>query len=590
MNMTRHVLQGTAALLSSVLAAAPPLPLVDPDVKPVTSCSAALVSFRNERDGWLTACEQLLRTQDGGRSWSKTALLGQVITRPYGNIEHLTDLIWLSADKGLAMGHGAPAVLRTEDGGQSWKQLPLPVNQWPYDVEAVGERVWMCGSSGRILRSDDAGLTWKDLPGTPFNGDDRCMTLSFLDANDGWAGGADGSLWRSSDGGDTWERMSAPPPPPQSEGPGPGRSRGWRELMRITPLVAWAELDSGRFRTTDGGKTWEPTHRLGELKPHPVVVRQGARLPWVAHSTGGSQDPSALEPLMNKWAPWGEQGVVSPDLAFFQAGVQVRNSPPLSAGGSSRVQLQGLESARGGSWGWAGPRTFRSYDGETWFAAGSVPAPVTRIAALDSGVVLARTASGDLFRSGGDGGDWTKTESPLDARDFALSVGEPAPKRLSPECVLSARPATLTVHFGMNGCFGGSESQLKLELQERGASAKVKLDGGFEKSGEKFLHSLSRQKAEAAARALVQAALRDETETHCHSTSETFATLEWSCGEDETEVKGGPVRLSSHDCDPSGVELGNNDDSREHPPNSYSRAIGVAHEAERIAQELLDSR
>ncbi|WNG60369.1 hypothetical protein F0U59_40920 [Archangium gephyra] len=593
---------------------------VDPDVKRLSHCDPRDISFRNEQEGWLrTACDKWFRTDDGGRSWREFNVREEMLVQERESLSgaaqpddsddssngslRLTDLLWLSSTEGLALVNDAPMAFRTEDGGRSWTRLTLPVkNHFFRKLEAVGERLWLCSPDGWILRSDDAGRSWKELPGTPSDESDGCTTLSFVDARDGWAGGQSGALWHTEDGGETWKRMAA-----TDDGPVAPKGSGtvlhsWHQLVRITPLLAWADTNDGRFRTTDGGKTWERLkplmERVQELRP--VVVHQGSRLPWVAHASGEARDASSFEPVMEfGFSPWGEQGVVTKDLEFFQAGAKVRQGQIISAGGSRRVTLQGLDGARTSSWGWADDLVFQSKDGETWFVTGRLPTPVVRLAALESGFLLARGATGELFRSNFRGKKWEKTENLLDARDFAARVGEPVPPVFAPDCVLSARPASLTVRFGMTSCFGGTDSTLTLEFGEQGASAEVELEsvgrGPWEKP-KKLQRPLSRQQAEAAAQTLVQAAFRAEGRINCGSTTKNFAALEWTCG--MKGRRGGPLELSMPMCEGDELEPADLEALRKafmssgelsDVPGFYSRPVAVAKEAQRISKELLES-
>ncbi|MCR9292647.1 MAG: YCF48-related protein [bacterium] len=68
-------------------------------------------------------CGTILRSEDAGRSWSEI---------PSPTQEHLYDVLFLDADYGLAVGGGVGnytgtsrgVLLRTLDGGRSWEQLP----------------------------------------------------------------------------------------------------------------------------------------------------------------------------------------------------------------------------------------------------------------------------------------------------------------------------------------------------------------------------------------------------------------------------------------------------------------------------------
>ncbi len=166
--------------------------------------------------GWLLVDEKLLWTDDAGVSWRD-------ITPPQREATHLLDVLFLDAHHGWMAGvmGEAPVVLRTQDGGISWRVSRLP-GEWSIDdlpqkahLEAVDERTVFAalelpsGSSfsrGRLFASLDGGESWEE----------RSLPLgegvAFEDALNGWtAGGARGDeFYRTTDGGYTWQEAEAP--------------------------------------------------------------------------------------------------------------------------------------------------------------------------------------------------------------------------------------------------------------------------------------------------------------------------------------------------------------------------------------------
>ncbi|HEY1601070.1 MAG TPA: YCF48-related protein [Pirellulales bacterium] len=108
---------------------------------------------------------------------------------------------WLVGDGGL--------LLATQDGGRSWQPpLQQPRNTEPFDWRAVtahGSYLWIAGSPGTlVLHSADSGATWETLP------TGQCLpinSLTFVDADHGWAVGALGTILVTSDGGNSWQKQ-----------------------------------------------------------------------------------------------------------------------------------------------------------------------------------------------------------------------------------------------------------------------------------------------------------------------------------------------------------------------------------------------
>lgn len=560
------------------IASTPPagLPLVDPAVKPVTECPVTLVSFRDEQEGLLvTQCDEVLRTHDGGQSWQEDAALRELWlagsprvnegspASASGGLSVVRRLVWLTPRKAIALGAGTPLAFHTEDGGKSWQRTALPVEHSVTALDAVGERVWICGKEGHLLRSDDAGRSWRKLPRAPLppaegfgNNEDSCSALAFIDARDGWLAQRSGKLWRTRDAGETWEPMPGPDTPPLQPEEGWGWRRFHTSLQRLSAQLAWAWTSGGLYRTRDGGKTWQrrPVSRTRALAPVPVRVE--GRLPWTVWAVPGQKgSPEQLEPTMRADVyPWGEHGVVNEDMVFYRDGKRVRAGPPLTRSVGPRVPLDGflrgntrswewgkahrnaatpasLDRQLAGdtrSWGWIGAQVLTTHDGESWFTVGALPAPVQRLAVRDADILLAGTTAGTLYRSDDLGSTWTATVSPLDAGDFARATGAAPPAEPLPECVGSAPVALLRVEIQGRGHHGGGwASHLALRIEKGTAHLEVQ-DGGMPPTRAEAV--INRAQKKRLVDALLAAARRRGYRYDCGIGSEASATLSWSCG------------------------------------------------------------
>ncbi len=148
-------------------------------------------------------------------------------------------------DDHTAIGVGSNGmVIRTEDGGVSWRYLSVDAKfdlrsvdfTSPFQGMAVGDR-------GVIFRTEDGGETW--LPDDTGAGVDL-FALDMIDEQHGWTAGAQGRLLHTEDGGITWQPVTS------------GVSTDLHGLYFFDDQRGWAVGDAGVIlHTEDGGQTWQ---------------------------------------------------------------------------------------------------------------------------------------------------------------------------------------------------------------------------------------------------------------------------------------------------------------------------------------------
>nr|WP_315393836.1 YCF48-related protein [uncultured Duganella sp.] len=174
-----------------------------------------------------------------------------------------------AVDDNVAWASGSGnAVLRTADGGASWRQLTPPVDPMATpldfrDIDAVDARTAYLLSIGpstasRIFKTTDAGATWTQQYVNP---DETGFldAMTFWDADNGLVIGdsIDGrfQILRTGDGGATWSKIPAAALPPALPNEGAFSASGSNIAMAGRD-DAWIATGGRVLHTADRGKTW----------------------------------------------------------------------------------------------------------------------------------------------------------------------------------------------------------------------------------------------------------------------------------------------------------------------------------------------
>ena len=167
-----------------------------------------------------------------------------------------------------ASGSGS-TVLRTEDGGLSWKKITVTADRLDFrDIDAVDEKTAYVlsignGEASRIYKTTDGGATWA----LQFRNQDAKRFLdamSFWDADhgivigDSIAGRFD--ILLTANGGQTWTPVASDLLPPALENEGAFAASG-TNIAVYGKKYAWIGLGAGPrarvLHTSDGGGHWK---------------------------------------------------------------------------------------------------------------------------------------------------------------------------------------------------------------------------------------------------------------------------------------------------------------------------------------------
>lgn len=236
------------------------------------------IAFLDSRRGFIAGDgATLLATEDGAESWRQVPLPTE---HNLTSIHFVGELGWVAGWRGV--------ILHSRDGGKAWEQQESGVQQGLDGIFfADAEHGWAVGWNGTVLRTDDGGRSWKKVtvPSTVFSLD----CVYFRDRDSGWAVGFGGRILRSRDGGVTWQEQESP-------------TRGWlKSILFDASGRGWIATDHTLLVSEDGGDTWRPISIEGILFLHQVLPVKDAL--WavgqfgVLRRAGGEGEFSALATL-----------------------------------------------------------------------------------------------------------------------------------------------------------------------------------------------------------------------------------------------------------------------------------------------------
>lgn len=264
------------------------------------------ISFLNETQGYAGSRLTILRTLDGGKTWTPAELMD---SGGYGYSRmDIRSIFIFNENEAFASGYGSPIglqpslLMRTSNGGKTWRysnnggksygicdDIDFRDRNWGIGVgkeigvgniilttvngggtwikrdifsglslkkvAIAGDRIWVIGAANLIAYSDDWAGSWQLACDMPAFGSLYAIT-AFGKANI-WIAGYDGALIRSTDGGTTWQ-------------PGwvisDNTSTTIYDIYFKNTNEGWAVgMNGGIRRTLDGGKTWETLNYTSAL-------------------------------------------------------------------------------------------------------------------------------------------------------------------------------------------------------------------------------------------------------------------------------------------------------------------------------------
>jgi photosystem II stability/assembly factor-like uncharacterized protein len=210
------------------------------------------IYFRNDDNGYLVAGRKMFVTRDAGRSWQEIRIYR---TGDFGTgTPEFLSIRFSDKKRGYVIGSvyrrvaGEDVVvdsllMRTEDGGDTWRRINLPVKTELFHLDFDGNsHGWVVGDKGVILATTDEGLTWS----MQSSGVSRALfNVDFRDEKNGYAVGGGGTILRTEDGGRSWQKVETSFPDTFKRVDFADDKNGW--------IVGYG---GSILRSGDKGKTW----------------------------------------------------------------------------------------------------------------------------------------------------------------------------------------------------------------------------------------------------------------------------------------------------------------------------------------------
>jgi len=297
--------------------------------------------------GSITQGDGVYKTMDGGKTWRH---LGLKETQAVSRIRvHPTNpnIVYVAA-----LGHPygdneERGVFRSKDGGNTWEKVlyvsdkagavdliidrtnPKVLYATTWQVYRKAWKMWGGGPDCKLWKSVDGGDNWIDLttnPGMPEGPIGKIgVTVSPADPSRVWAivEANEGGVFRSDDGGWTWERTN-------------DERKLRQRAFYYSRIYAdpWDKetvycLNTGFYKSTDGGKTFDVTIRVPHGDNHDLWIDPNDPNRMVNSNDGGGNVS------INGGKSWTEQDYVTTqlyhvmttsDVPYHVAGAQQDNS------------------------------------------------------------------------------------------------------------------------------------------------------------------------------------------------------------------------------------------------------------------------
>ncbi|MBZ0201113.1 MAG: protein kinase [Ignavibacteriaceae bacterium] len=165
---------------------------------PVNVALFGLYFLQNGRTGFSTGINgTILKTVDGGLSW-------RTISSP--THELLYSVSFFDDQRGIIVGWNG-TILKTENQGETWSKLKSFSDKYIKDIAVIEKNTAVvCCGGGEIFRTENGGDDWDKINTSTISG---LYSVLFLNDKTGFAIGSKGVVLISTDGGQSWNQTSS---------------------------------------------------------------------------------------------------------------------------------------------------------------------------------------------------------------------------------------------------------------------------------------------------------------------------------------------------------------------------------------------
>ncbi len=174
----------------------------------------ASVHFTTEETGFVVGGDQagkglLIRTTDGGKTWRHLDL-----PKKDDPFESFRDVLFVSKTTGFVVGQNG-VILNTIDAGESWTAQTSGSDTWLRSIGFIDDKIGFVVGTEVLLKTVDGGQVWSPLAKGRFG---KLNDVVFLDADRGYIADFSGSILETVDGGETWSVAISPHDPRDNVG------------------------------------------------------------------------------------------------------------------------------------------------------------------------------------------------------------------------------------------------------------------------------------------------------------------------------------------------------------------------------------
>ena len=225
---------------------------------------------------------RFLKTEDGGKTWYVRDMedVATLLVDIYFQNENLGWVVGGRSTKPHPRRSDVvPTVLKTEDGGKTWRDMlgeniNAPLGEWGWKIQFLqdGFGVVACENFqvGAILITEDGGNSWRRQEIRNRNGEminQNLEGIGFLDRHTGWVGGwgdpvfSSGRTSATTDGGRTWTDLTPTWPSPVKgfDNPCPPFEQDGQYINRFRFIGDVAYASGNTVYKYTNQKIYEPT-------------------------------------------------------------------------------------------------------------------------------------------------------------------------------------------------------------------------------------------------------------------------------------------------------------------------------------------